>query len=346
MDVESTRSLFASWLDCNYYKDKYADLRSLTDEQLQSHFIVDGFKEGRINSQRHKEYVLQNLDFPFYHEFYKENEDIKNTEVIMPFPDLMAEKEQDKTCLDRTLVIYAFHQYNNYVKMFINRCIFDDKNTDFIIVANIPSLDFSTIPGIPSYVKTYTRENVGWDNGAYSYALLIDDNYKKYKSFILLNSTVMGPYIPSYYPKNWTNIFTDALVDNIHCFGTMINTEKDPLNKAHVQSCCFSLTNEAANLLIDAEIFSNDPNSQYSTHHETIMYKEILMSRMIIARGWNIGCLFPGFRGIDFRFKTKRPEDYRAQAKYLFAGDMMYPKFRYTVWDPYQLVFYKGNRFI
>ena len=63
------------------------------------------------------------------------------------------------------------------------------------------------------------------------------------------------------------------------------------------------------------------------------------MSRIIISRGWNIGCLFPGFKGIDFRFKNKKPEDYKEQAKYLFAGDMMYPKFRYTVWDPYQIVF-------
>ena len=344
--MNQTQEQFTSWVDPEFYRNKYRDLQHLNDEQLRDHYFKNGYLEGRINSERHKNYILQNLDMPFYQDFYSDDDELANTEIIMPFPSVKTGKTQESDNCEKTLVIYAFHELNRYVRMFTQEGLFKDPLVDFIMVANIPGFDFSSMINLPSFVTTYTRENVGWDNGAYSFALFKNENYKKYKKFIFINSTVMGPYLAPYYPKPWTFVFSDSLVDDIHCFGTMINTEKDPLHKSHVQSCCFALTKEAVSLLIDAEIFSNDPNAQYSTHQETIMYKEILMSRMIISRGWNIGCLFPGFKGIDFRFKNKKPEDYKEQKKYLFAGDMMYPKFRYTVWDPYQIVFYKGNRFV
>jgi hypothetical protein len=335
---------FVLWFNPDYYRAMYPDLKKFTNQQLKEHYINYGYYEDRIGSLRQVEYSLSHIDTHFYNEFYKEYEHLKNTRLIMPFPDTLSDDTLETKCLDRTLVIYAFHEYNIYVKMFI-KCIFDDKNVDFIMVANNPSFDFLSITNLPPHVKTYTRENSGWDNAAYSLALLKDENYKKYTHFICINSTVVGPYLSSYYPKKWTYVFTDALIDNIHCFGPMINTEKDPLNKSHVQSCCFALTNDAVNYLIDKNIFSNDPKYHASIHDEAIAKKEILMSRLIIERGWNIGCLFPGFKGVDFRFKDKQPEDYGPQRKYLFTGDMMYPKFRYTVWDPYQVVFYKGNRF-
>ena len=344
--MDETREMFTSWLNPEFYRNKYPDLRELNDAELRGHFFNAGFREGRINSERHRNYVLQNLDMPFYQDFFSDEEEVCNTDIIMPFPSLKPSTTNETVKTDKTLIIYAFHELNQYVRMFTKQGIFKDPLVDFIMVANIPGFDFSSMINLPPYVSTYTRENVGWDNGAYSYALFKDENYTKYSKFIFINSTVMGPYLAPYYDKPWSYVFTDRLENDMHCFGTMINTEKDPLHRAHVQSCCFALTAEAVYLLIDAEIFSNDPACQYSTHHETILYKEILMSRMIISRGWNIGCLFPGFKGIDFRFKNKKPEDYKEQAKYLFAGDMMYPKFRYTVWDPYQIVFYKGNRFI
>ena len=342
--MSTTKETIISWLDPHYYRETYPDLNSLNDIQLREHFIHCGYVEGRRNSLRHKKYLLSNIDLPLYRDFYKEYEHLKNTEIIMPFPDMLTDNTRETKYLDRTLVIYAFHEYNTYVQMFI-KCIFDDKNVDFIMVANNPSFDFLSITNLPPHVKTYTRENSGWDNAAYSLALLKDENYKKYTHFICINSTVVGPYLPSYYPKKWTHVFTDALVDNIHCFGPMINTERDPLNKSHVQSCCFALTKDAVNYLLYMNIFSNDPKYHLSIHDDAVAKKEILMSRLIIERGWNIGCLFPGFKGVDFRFKDKQPEDYGPQRKYLFMGDMMYPKFRYTVWDPYQVVFYKGNRF-
>ena len=337
---DKMKETFCSWLDKDFYRSQYQDLKGVTDDFLVHHYRHHGYPEGRINSKRHKEFMLQNVDLPFYREFYDDNEALNEAEVVLPFPyEIKGQKEE------KTLVIYVFHEVNTYVKLFIDKCFFKDEYTDFMMVANIPGFDFNTLPNLPVYVEQISRNNIGWDNGGYSAALLANDNYKKYKNFVFVNSTVIGPFMPDYCKEKWTTVLTNGLINDIHCFGTMINTEKDPLNKSHVQSCCFALTKEAARLLIDAGVFSNDPKQQYSTHKETILHKEIGMSRVILNRGWNIGCLFPGFKGIDFKFINKKPKDYGKQSKFLFAGDMMYPKFRYTVWDPYQIVFYKGNRF-
>ena len=85
MSETSIKDLFCSWVDGNYYREKYKDLQSLSDEQLITHYRDYGFNEGRINSKKHKEYILANLDLRFYNEFHSDDDNLKNTEVIMPF---------------------------------------------------------------------------------------------------------------------------------------------------------------------------------------------------------------------------------------------------------------------
>jgi hypothetical protein len=64
------------------------------------------------------------------------------------------------------------------------------------------------------------------------------------------------------------------------------------------------------------------------------------MSRKIIENNWNIGSLFQGYKGVDFTFKNKTPEEYYIT----FVNDVMYPQFRNVFWTDNELVFIKGNR--
>ena len=64
------------------------------------------------------------------------------------------------------------------------------------------------------------------------------------------------------------------------------------------------------------------------------------MSRKIIENNWNIGSLLPLYKGVDFTFRTRQPEDYGIE----FMDDIMYEKYRNTLWNEYDLVFIKGNR--
>ena len=44
--------------------------------------------------------------------------------------------------MTKLLVLFVFHKYDNRVKQFIEKCIFKDKNVDFIIISNNYSKKF------------------------------------------------------------------------------------------------------------------------------------------------------------------------------------------------------------
>jgi len=236
--------------------------------------------------------------------------------------------------MTKVLVLYVFHVYNDRVKHFINTSIFYDPNVDFIVISNGKGNIFT----VPHYVKTLLRDNIGYDFGGWSDALLTDNLYVNYDNFIFVNSSVTGPFIPSYYKDKWTDIYINGLHNNIKLFGSTINTMTNPLNASHVQSYIFSVDKDTLQYLINCEIFST--TNYAKTFDDAIFQKEVLMSRKIIERNWNIGSLLQHYKNVDFTFKNKRPEEYNIK----FMNDVMYPVYRNKLWNDFELVFIKGNR--
>ena len=236
--------------------------------------------------------------------------------------------------MSKVLVLYVFHLYNDRVKYFIDNCIFNDENVDFIIISN----DKKNVLNLPSHVKTMYRDNIGFDFGGWSEALLTNNLYEKYDKFIFVNSSVIGPFLPSYYKDKWTDVYINGLQDDIKLFGSTINTCKNPLHASHVQSYIFSMDKNTLVYLIKCEIFS--VTNYAKTFDDAIMNKEILMSKKIIENKWNIGSLLSHYKNVDFTFKKKKPDDYNI----VFLDDVMYSHYRNYVWSEYQLVFIKGNR--
>jgi len=236
----------------------------------------------------------------------------------------------------KTLVLFVFHQYNERVEHFIKNAIFYDEDIDFLVISN----DKNNVFELPDYVNVTKmfRDNVGYDNGGWSDALLNDQLYLKYDSFIFVNSSVIGPFLPSYYKEKWTTVYLDGLKDNVKLFGSTINIERDPLHKSHVQSYIFSMNRETLEYLIQCEIFST--TNYAKTFDEAIWLKEVGMSRKIIENGWNIGCLLELYKDIDFTFTTIPLENCSIEIR----GDVMYPEFDNKLWNRFQLVFIKGNR--
>jgi len=239
---------------------------------------------------------------------------------------------------NKLLVLYVFHIYNNRVEHFLNNSIFQDENVDFIIISN----DKNNVINVnfPDNVKTLFRDNIGYDFGGWSDALLTDNLYENYENFIFVNSSAIGPFLRPDYKGKWTDIYINGLQNNIKLFGSTINTCDDPLNKAHVQTYIFSMDKTTLLYLIDCEIFSM--TNYATTFNDAICSKEILMSRKVIENNWNIGAIMKYYKdqNIDFTFTTKKPEEYNIQ----FLNDIMYPKFRNIMWNEYGLVFIKGNR--
>ncbi len=234
----------------------------------------------------------------------------------------------------KTLVLYVFHINNERVTHFIDKCIFYDENIDFIIISN----DKNNKIKAPHYVKLLYRENIGFDFGGWSDALLTNELYKNYDTFIFANSSIIGPYLPLYYKNKWTDVYLNGLQNNVKLFGSTINTCEDPLNKAHVQSYIFSMDKTTLEYLIKCGIFSK---TQYAYNYlDAIWNKEILMSRKIIENGWNIGSLLPQYENVDFTFKYKKPDEYKIK----FLDDLMFEDYKNEFWNIHQLVFVKGNR--
>jgi hypothetical protein len=237
--------------------------------------------------------------------------------------------------MSKLLVLFVYHLYNNRVKHFINNAIFEDPNIDFVVISN----NGKPPEYVQPYVKVYVRQNIGFDFGGWSDALLTNNLYENYDNFIFVNSSVMGPFIYRGIFFKWTDVYLNGLKDNIKLFGSTINTDGSPAERSHVQSYIFSMTKETLQYLIHCEIFST--TNYAKTFNDAILNKEILMSRKIIENGWNIGSLMSQYKDVDFTFRTKPLRSYNKQ---WLLDDMMTPQYRNVHWNEYQLVFIKGNR--
>jgi hypothetical protein len=238
--------------------------------------------------------------------------------------------------MSKTLVLYVFHIYNDRVQHFINNCIFYDENVDFIMISN----DKNNIFEVPNYVKTLFRDNIGFDFGGWSDALLTNNFYKNYNNFIFVNSSVIGPFLPNYFKHKWVDIYLNGLQNNIKLFGSTINTMGVPLYASHVQSYIFSMDKFTLLYLIGCGIFTI---RKFETIlWDVVLHKEILMSRKIIENNWNIGSLMKYYENVDFTFKNKTPEECNIQ----FLDDIMYPEYKNVIWHDYEIVFIKGNRIV
>ena len=241
----------------------------------------------------------------------------------------------------KTLILYVFNIWNENVEYFIKYGCFDDPNYKFVIVCNDMNLVFE----YPKYVHVIHRENIGFDFGGWSVGLLTNNMYTQYDNFIFVNSSCIGLFVPKYCKKIWCDIFTENISSETKLFGTMINNNlhnnlsADPVNLAHVQSWIFSTDKIGLKILIDNGIFSIKKFTK--THIETINNKEVLMSRIIISNGFNIGSLMQIYENVDFRLGQALLEN----NKTVFYGDLAYSKayFGETI-HPYEFIFIKANR--
>lgn len=241
--------------------------------------------------------------------------------------------------ITKILVPYVFHIYNNRVKYFFRYCIFESSNVDFLIICNDKTTQIEE--DLPKFnnIFVFKRDNLGYDFGGWSDGILTNNLYKNYTHFIFCNSSIIGPFLEKDFQGKWTDIYINGLYkNNSRLFGSTINTIQMPYLFAHVQSYIFSLDLEALEYLIEEEIFRLGKYSKTMT--ETVLSKELLMSRKILDNGWNISCLLPIYENVDFISQTNNKN---VNNMYLY-GDVMTNKYFGNLWSLEQLVFIKGNR--
>lgn len=178
----------------------------------------------------------------------------------------------------KTLCIYVLSEYTLNVEFFLQQGIISHSDIDFYLVITDPDLDLS----VPGATVIHKKTD---DFGAWSHILLPNDFYKNYHYFILLNSSVRGPFLPHWSSKRWPDIFTEQITHDIKLLGlTISNTDSIP----YVESSVLITDVIGLEIGINGEIFKNtNQGINYST--------------AILQAGYNIGCMLKAYRGIDFR---------------------------------------------
>jgi lipopolysaccharide biosynthesis protein len=248
------------------------------------------------------------------------------------------------------LVVYAYYEkdniYKNNLEFFLKRGLCSE--CDYIFVIN-----GECSVHIPNRlnIKVLKRENQGYDFGAYNEALQLLTNIDDYQYFIFLNTSVRGPFIPTYVKMQWYEPFINLLKDDIKLVGTTMNILNSstsehsqifynhtgfPRPHTHIQSQMFVVDKECLKYLVYMRLFSSN---NYTNMTEFIALKEIMMSQLVLKKGWNISCIIPEYQEIDYRLLEY---DINPTS---FNNDPCFQNscFGRTI-HPYDVIFIKTNR--
>jgi hypothetical protein len=124
---------------------------------------------------------------------------------------------------------------------------------------------------------------------------------------------VRGPYPEN---KPWLDQFLPLFESgkDVKMVGTSINIfdsefwvdMKSIYNKdapySHIQSMFFILNREGFDYLNETGFFDDEDDLvEKNNMNHMILYKEVMMSQLIIKHGWNINCILPKYRDLDYR---------------------------------------------
>lgn len=265
----------------------------------------------------------------------------------------------------KTLILYVFHELNENMKIFLKSGIINDNKYKYIFISNgCLDFDLTLINKYPN-IFLFMRENIGRDFGGWNDALFLsyrqlnnrilkkidstytDYIYKYFDTFIFINSTVAGPYLPLYLNKNWIEYFTGKLSNKIKICGISCNFYNIndpnvynkiyelfsfvPQNLSHIQSMIFSLDKTGLDILFKYNFFKQ--NRIFPSHHfDFIILTEISMS-----------CIFRHEKYSLFSFLTTQGEiTYDRKDN---TEDFWY-NYKYYDTNPtlYETIFVKTNR--
>jgi hypothetical protein len=247
------------------------------------------------------------------------------------------------------IVIYHYFEknelYRDNLKFFLRCGIASD--TDYVfIVSGGCSVDLP----IASNIRYVFKPNCGFDFGSYEDVIAAGVPLDGYNVYFFVNCTVRGPFLPSYYTKDWTDPFKCLLSDEVKLVGPTVNilNPSSPVSAeftriygiraphSHVQSMMFALDRECFAYLLESGFFSRGSAADLVN---TIVHYELLMSQMVLKRGWNISCLLPEYSKLDYRSLNHDINPTSAD------GDpcVLQGYFGRSI-HPYEVIFFKANR--
>ena len=236
----------------------------------------------------------------------------------------------------KTVILYVFHEITPMVKYFDERT-FKKEGYDFIYIVNNDEITNQTLSklNLNRLYKLVKRKNIGNDFGAWSDIILAYDLQNKYANFIFINSSVFGPISNEDNNCNWCDTMLNGLTEDVKLFGSTINGSYN----FHVQSYAFCMKSDTLKYLKEEGIFRKDLQCNKS---ELIQNYELKMSKLILDKGWNIGCLSGNAKNLDFRKENLKKTVFpHYNHKY---PDIQFRAYLHNILKPKEVLFIKGNR--
>ena len=116
---------------------------------------------------------------------------------------------------DRPLVLFAFFETElarMNLEFFIKHGLHDA--ADFMFVLNGETDAEKLIPKRPN-IRYIKRGNDCYDMGAFAEVLIKNDLYKNYKRYITLNSSIRGPFLPTWSDACWSETYLNKITDSV-----------------------------------------------------------------------------------------------------------------------------------
>lgn len=239
----------------------------------------------------------------------------------------------------KTLIIYCAHTINENLIFFCRNGYIDDAKYDYIFIFNNPCLKLEFSIDKPN-IKIMTRENIGYDFGGWTHVLFSDDSdnkdrrlYEKYDYFILLNSTVRGPFLPSYYNQKehgyWPELFISKLNNDVKLVGAIVAFYH---SRPFISSAFLVTDRIGLDIGIKNKIF--DPEVIEKKKLLIVLKKEMGFSNAIIEAGYNIKSMLSYYKDINLKNYKHPVTICHLNPKQYYGIDV----------NPYEIIFMKSNR--
>ncbi|KAK7735316.1 hypothetical protein SLS53_007547 [Cytospora paraplurivora] len=264
----------------------------------------------------------------------------------------------------RPLILYAFSDTpiaRDNLRFFLNHGLHAAADFIFILngMNNITAQEL-LIPQGASNIRTIYRPNTCFDLGAYGEVLRGNtiplglgphrlELYRRYKRFIMLNSSVRGPFLPHWGQGScWSDLFLSKVNIDTKLVGLTANCWPH----FHVQSEVWATDFVGMDLLMNNP--PHNPNTTkvamdgFAGPGEPVglagcypdvnraMHAELGATRVVLDAGWKVDLMMTAYHGIANYSAVCDPQQH---------GDLLFNgKYFGTNVHPYETVFAKANR--
>ncbi|KUI60361.1 hypothetical protein VP1G_07566 [Cytospora mali] len=253
----------------------------------------------------------------------------------------------------RPLILYAYSDTpvaRDNLRFFLRHGLHAAADFIFILngMNNVTAQELM-IPQGASNIRTVLRPNTCYDLGAYGEVLRGDlismglgpgriELYRRYKRFIMLNSSVRGPFLPHWgQGACWTELFLSKVNIDTKLVGLTANCWPH----FHVQSEVWATDFVGMELLMHPP--PPGPNStvdSFAGRDEPVglagCYPDLGATRIMFEAGWKVDLMMTAFHGIANYTTVCNPQEH---------GDLLFNgKYFGTNVHPYETVFAKSNR--